>query len=406
MSRRLRGGGNTNRAQAIISQIGKSPEDDNKPELPPVDGIPPNDETPSADTPPEDTPPVDTPPVDTPPEDTPPADDNTPPADTPPEDIPPTDVPPVDEPETPPALAEISDDIILAKLSETLGRTIGSYDDLNPKEIEVDPELKQLIEWKEKTGLSLSQWADYNKDFSKMGDMEVAREILSQKYPTFTKEQLDFELQELVYDEDVDDDRDKMRKSVALTKLATEGRNVLEAKKLELKPTEIAGLTQEQQEAITYANTAKTAEATAVTNQSTYEDNLNLAAQNLDTITLNLDESVVIEHKVDDGEKNGLKDYILNVPHWFNQDGSPNHDSIAKDGYKIKNFDSLLKAAFEQGKSIQKEADIKGKGNVNLDTPGQPQSQGEEKKGNISSVVDKLTGGKNANKFRFRRPKT
>lgn len=402
MSRRLRGSGNQSRAQNIISQIGKTP-DDNKPELPPVDGIPIIEETPPADTPPEDTPPVDTPPEDnTPPEDTPPEDNNKPPADTPPEDTPPEDTPPVDVPETPPVLAEVSDDVILAKLSETLGRKIESYDDLKPKEIEVDPELAQLIEWKERTGLSLTQFADYNKDFSKMGDMEVAREILSQKYPTFTTEQLIFELQELVYDEDEDDDKDKMRKSVALTKLATEGRQALEAKKLELKVN--TGLTQEQQEAITYANKAKVMEAQSVTNQTSYELSLNNSALKMDTINLNLDEGVVIKHKVDDGDKNSLKDYILKPPHWFNQDGSPNHDSITKDGYIIKNFDSLMRIAFEQGKSSQKEADIKGKGNLNLDIPIKPQGEGKERKGNIMEVVERLQGH-NPNKFRFRRNK-
>jgi len=394
---------NLNRAQAIIQGIGKKPEDD-KPELPPVDGEPqPSNDIPPVDTPPVDTPPVDVPPVDVPPVDTPPV-DIVPPVDNniPPVDTPPVDVPPAEEPPQPPALAEIGDDIILAKLSETLGRKIESYDDLKPKEIAVDPELKQLIEWKENTGLSLTQYPEYMKDFSKLSDLDVAREILSQKYPSFTKEQLDYEMKDLVYNEDFDDEDDKMRKSIKLTKLATEGRQVLESRKLELKPVQSQGLTQEQQDAIEFSNSVKTAQAQADTNQLAYENSLNLAAQNLDTIALNLDEGVVIEHKIQDADKNGLKDYILNVPHWFNEDGSPNHSSIASDGYKIKNFDALLKAAFEQGKSVQKEEDIKGKGNITLDGQPKPQGQEGEKKGNIGSVVDKITGS-NPNKFRFRR---
>lgn len=305
--------------------------------------------------------------------------------------------------ETKPALAEIGDDVILAKLSETLGRKIESYDDLKPKEIAVDPELKQLIEWKEKTGLSLTQFADYTRDYSQMSDMEVAREILKQKYPTFTKEQLDFELSSLVYDEDMDDETDKMRKSVELTKLATEGRQMLESKKLELKPIESKGLTQEQQEAIEFANNVKQQNAQIVENQTAYENNLNLAAQNLDTVALNLDEGVVINHKVDDGDKNSLKDFILNPPHWFDEKGNPIPANIAQDGYKIKNFDALIKAAFEQGKAVQKEADIKGKGNVNLDTPPAPQGQGTETKSNISKVVNHLTGNNSQRRGRFRK---
>lgn len=393
--RKLRGNNNLNRAQSIISAIGKDP--DEKPALPPVDGIPVVDEN----TPPvvdENIPPV----ID---ENIPPVvDENVPPVID--ENVPPVvdeNTPPVIEPEIPPVLAEVSDEVILSKLSETLGRKIESYDDLKPKEIAVDPELKQLIEWKEKTGLSLTQFADYTKDFSEMSDMAVAREILSQKYPTFTKEQLDFKLNSFVYDEDVDEHSDKMRKSIALTELATDGRAMLEQNKLDLVGSTV-GLTTEQQEAIAYANDVKTQTAQSVTSQQAYENNLNLAAQNLDTLSLNLEEGVVIEHKIDDGIKNGLKDYVLNVPHWYNEDGTPNPTNIAKDGYKIQNFDQLMKIAFEQGKAVQKDNDIKGKGNIQLDAQGKPQGQEEAKKGNISSVIDNLTGS-NPNKFRFRKNK-
>jgi hypothetical protein len=128
---RLRGTGDKlNRAQSIISGIGKDPNED-KPALPPVDGIPLVEETPPIV---EDTPPVVEeniiPPVV---EDTPPIVD---------ENIPPVEAPPVvDEPIEPPVLADVSDDIILSKLSETLGRKIESYNDLKPKEIAVDPDV-------------------------------------------------------------------------------------------------------------------------------------------------------------------------------------------------------------------------------------------------------------------------
>lgn len=375
-------GDKKNRASAIIAEMNKNKQGDKPPQ----------------DTPPVDTPPVDVPPVDTPPVDTPPVDNNTPPVDTPPVDVPPADEPPV---ETPP-LAEVTDEVILSKLSETLGRKIESYDDLKPKEIAVDPELKQLLEWKEKTGLSLTQWADYNKDYSEMSDIDVTREILSTKYPDFDQAEINYLLKDFVYDEDYDDDDEKMQKNIKLKQFATDGRRELEAKKLELKPLESAGLTQEQQEAIQFAEQVRQAQATAEVSQEAYNKNLNQAALNLDTIPLNLAEGVELSHKVDDSSKNGLSDFISNIPHWFNQDGTPNHEAIAVDGYKIQNFDKLLNLAFEQGKAVQKEADIKGKGNITLDAQGKPQDNGSERKGNIHQVVDKLVGG-NPNKFRFRR---
>jgi hypothetical protein len=303
------------------------------------------------------------------------------------------------EPETPPALSEIPDEVILSKLSETLGRKIENYDDLKPKEIAVDHELQQLLQWKEKTGLSLTQWADYNKDYSSMSDVDVAKETLANKYPTFDAEEIEFELSNLIPD-DYDDDRDKMRKQIELKKLVAEGRQMLESKKFELKPN--TGLTEEQQKAIEFAKQAEQSQAQALESQKAYANNLNLAARNLDTISLNLAEGVQINHKVEDSVKNSLSDYVLKMPHWYNQDGSPNHENIAKDGYKIKNFDSLLKTAYEQGRAAQLEESITGKPKASMDVSGKPQEgQVQTKKGNINEVVDKLSGG-NKKKFRFR----
>ena len=384
-----KGNNNLTRAQSIISSIGK---EEVKPEVPAVDGIAPE----TVETPEE--PIVEEAPVvvETPAE---PIIEDTPQVETPAEDTPQVETPVAIEPETPPALSDIPDEVILSKLSETLGRKIENYDDLKPKEIAVDQELQQLLEWKEKTGLSLTQWADYNKDYSSMSDVDVAKETLANKYPTFNEAEIEFELSNLVPD-DYDDDRDKMRKQIELKKLVAEGRQMLESKKFELKPN--TGLTEEQQKAIEFAKQAEQSQAQTLESQKVYKNSLNLAAQNLDTISLNLAEGVQINHKVEADVKNNLSDYVLKMPHWYNQDGSPNHDNIAKDGYKIKNFDTLLKTAFEQGRAAQLEESITGKPRASVDVAGKPQEgQVQTKKGNINEVVNKLSGG-NKKKFRFR----
>lgn len=315
------------------------------------------------------------------------------------------ETPPVVEPvEVPQEPTVITDDLILSKLSETLGREIKSYDDLKTVEKAIDPEVKQLLEWKEKTGLSLTQFSDYNKDFSKMGDMEVAREILSQKYPTFTKEQLDFELSNLVYNEDMDDDRDKMRKSVELTKLATEGRRTLEANKLNLKSVESQGLTQEQTDAIAYANQQREAQQQATSNQEAYMNKLKDAALNLKGLNFKVGDTA-IEHNIADDEKKSLSKFVSEMPHWYNEDGSANHSNIVSDGYKLKNFEALMNTAFEQGRAAATESKIKSDNNINLDTPVAPQGVSEEKKGNIGNVVSNLTGKNKKSNFRFRNRK-
>ena len=114
-------GNNLSRASAILDSL--SPKDTT--DIPPVEPV-----TPPVDVPPVDTPPVEpvTPPVDVPPVDTPPVEPITPPTDglaTPP-------VVEIPEPVVPQS-AEVTEELLLAKLSEKLGRTVSNFDELTPK---------------------------------------------------------------------------------------------------------------------------------------------------------------------------------------------------------------------------------------------------------------------------------
>jgi hypothetical protein len=362
-----------------------------KPELPPVDGVPIVEvETPIVEV------------VET----------------IPPENIPLVEVPEgvgATVPEIP--LAEIipeletqplnvSDQLIFEKLSETLGITVESYEDLKQKEVQVDPEVKQLLEWKEKTGLSLSKWSEFNKDFSKMGDLEVAKEILAQEYPSFTSEELEYSLRGYIYDELEDDISDKLKKSIALKKFASEGRKTLDNNRVKLiesqSPTN--QLSQEDSELITFAKSVKEQEAKSSTKKQNYEQSISKASSELEAINLKLEDDVVIQHKVPQESKKALSEFIQEMPDWYNEDGTFNHNNIAKDSYKIQNFDALVKAAYEQGKSVATEGKLKSDNNITLDSNVTPQIIGVAEKGNINEVVSKLTGKKGSN-FRFRKSK-
>lgn len=303
-----------------------------------------------------------------------------------------------------PQVAEVTDDLIFEKLSETLGREVKSYDDLKPNE--VDPELAQLLEWKAKTGLSLSEWSNYNKDFSKMGDMEVAREILAQKYPNFTQEELAYELKNFVYNEDLDEEGEKIKKSIELKKFAAKGREALEAKKLELIPTtQAATLTQEQQDAIEIAQQVGQNKVTAQAAQDAYNASIAEASTGLDSIDLKLSDELTIKYNMPDEVKKGLPKMVAEMPHWYNEDGSYNHANVVKDVAKVTNFEAMVKAAYEQGIAVGTEGRIKVGANITIDGT-QPAGSTSEPKGNVADVVSKITGAKTGSKLRFRTKKT
>ena len=347
---------------------------------------------------------------------TPPVVEETPPVveDTPPvvegqegESAPPVvETPPVAESEeiTPPKV-EVTDELIFEKLSETLGREVKSYDELTPKEVKLDEEVKQLLEWKEKTGLSLSKWADYNKDFSKLNDMDVAKEILADKYPDFTEEELEYTMKGYIYDELEDDESDRIAKSIALKKFAKEGREALEQKKINfLESQPKSSLSVEEKELLDYAKTVKQKEASLKDQNVAYQNSLKEASLKLQAINLDLGDGLKIKHNVAQESTKDLVDYINTMPDWYKEDGSFNHENIARDSYKLKNFDTIIKSAFEQGKSFAIEGKIKENNNISLDPNSIRQDNDTKEQGNIKEIVSTLTG-KNSSKFRFRKSK-
>jgi hypothetical protein len=303
---------------------------------------------------------------------------------------------------------EVDDTIIYNRLSEKLGREITSYEDLTPQQTqqpELDPELQQLLEWKNNTGLSLSQWSNYNRDFSKLSDLEVAREIQSIEYPNLTSEELDYALKDYIYNEDEDEESDRIKKSIALKKYAKQGREALEKNRITLQ--EAASnpkLSKEQQTLIEYAQKAQEQANQATTAQTAYNNNIKQASLGLNAINLNLGENLQIQYEVTDEQKGKLPDLISKMPHWYNQDGSFNHENIVKDGIKIQNFDSIVQKVYQQGIAFGKESKIKADNNITLGTTTQPQGGAQEKKGNVGEVVNNILG-KRRSKLRFNRPK-
>ena len=307
------------------------------------------------------------------------------------------------EPEAPNTL--LTDDVIFEKLSETLGREVKSYDDLKPTEVHLDDEVKQLLEWKEKTGLSLSKWTDFNKDFSKLGDLDVAKEILANKYPDFTDEELEYTMKGYIYDELEDDDSERVAKSIALKQFAKEGRETLEQNKINfLESQPKSSLSVEEKELLDYAKTVKQNEASLKDKNVIYQNSLKEASQQLQAINLDLGDGLTIKHNVAQESTKDLVDYINTMPEWYKEDGSFNHGNIARDTYKLKNFDTIIKSAFEQGKNYAIEGKIRENNNISLDPNSINQDGVAKEQGNIKDVVSALTG-KNSSKFRFRKSK-
>jgi hypothetical protein len=278
-----------------------------------------------------------------------------------------------DEPEkVEDTVTEVNDDLVIKYLSEKLGKTI-SLEDLakepveNP--LESDPYMKEVFEWRKKTGRPIEDFIKFQKDFSEVGDLDVAREFLQLEYPNSTKEEINLELKKFITSED-DLDDDIAEKNWELKKYATKGRTELEKLKVNLGEASTSSLPSELQEKISYADTLKSQIDSNKVMQSDYDNAIKKTALTVDKMTLKLGDDKTIDFLVSEDIRKSIPDTIAQMPHWTNEDGSWNHRAVVEDGLKIQNFDSMIKLAYEQGLNSGKDELIRETKNTNLSDTG------------------------------------
>lgn len=267
---------------------------------------------------------------------------------------------------------EVNDDLVAKYLSEKLGREVSLEDlakepEANP--LESDPYMKEIYEWRKKTGRPVEDFVKFQKDFSQVGDLEVAREFLQLEYPNSTKDEIDLELKKFITSED-DFDDEVAQKNWELKKYATKGRAELEKLKANLGQPSASPLPAELQEKINFADQIRNQLDSNKQMQEDYDKAIKQSAQKVDKITLNLGEGKSIDFLVSEQSRKEIPDMIAQMPHWRNEDGSWNHEAVVKDGIKIKSHDAMIKLAYEQGLNAGKDDIIRETKNTNLNDTG------------------------------------
>ena len=158
--------------------------------------------------------------------------------------------------------------------------------------------------------------------------------------------------------------------------------------KVELSTPSQSSLTPEvQQKLELFDNIQKQVEQNQI-QQKSYADNIAKASAKMEKMQLNLADDVSIDFNISEQDRKSIPSFIENMPHWRNEDGSWNHENVVKDAVKIRNFDKMLKIAFEQGKNSGKDEIVKDTKNVNM----KPQEAGpqEGKKGPRYEGIDDM----------------
>lgn len=271
---------------------------------------------------------------------------------------------------------EVNDDLVAKYLSEKLGREVSLEDlakepEANP--LDSDPYMKEIYEWRKKTGRPVEDFIKFQKDFSEVSDLEVAREFLQLEYPNSTKDEINLELKKFITSED-DLDDEVAQKNWELKKYATKGRSELDKLKANLGQPSASYLPAELQEKINFADQIRNQADSNKKMQEDYDKAIKQSAQKVDKVTLNLGEGKSIDFLVSEQSRKEIPYMIAQMPHWRNEDGSWNHEAVVKDGIKIKNHDAMIKLAYEQGLNAGKDDIIRETKNTNLnDTGSSPQ---------------------------------
>jgi len=117
--------------------------------------------------------------------------------------------------------------------------------------------IQKLIDFMEETGGDIQDYANLNRDVSKMDDSEVLDEYYRATKPHLSPEERSFLLEDTFgIDEDIDDEKIIRKKKIALKEQVAEARSHLDGQKSKYYKDIKAGskLTKEQQEAIDFFN--------------------------------------------------------------------------------------------------------------------------------------------------------
>jgi hypothetical protein len=311
-------------------------------------------------------------------------------------------IPEGDEPEVViPEDVEVNEELIFRNLSEKLGRTITSYEDLaTAPEVELDPEVKAFNDWKQKTGRPLKDFLKYSQDFTQVSDLEIAREFLQLEYPTFNASEIELELQSFNPNED-DLDSEAAKRALELKKYATKGRKALEGLKVELGEASTSSLTPEIRKQLDYAKQVQSQLETNQGQQKDYSEGITKAALSTEGLKMNLADNLSVDFKITEKDKKSIPQLIDEMPHWRTVDGKWDHQAVVQDAIKIRHFDAMVKLAYEQGLNSGKEDLLKKAKNSTLGNPQGNANQPQGSKKPIIEGLDKMLGGQKLSMGRF-----
>ncbi len=290
---------------------------------------------------------------------------------------------------------EITQDVKEAKRDEkVLGKPL-------PENIE------KLVSFMEETGGTVQDYVALNKDYSNYSPKDVLREYYTKAKPHLDQEEISFLMEDnFEFDEDVDEPRDIRKKKLAFKEEVANAKQFLESSKskyydeIKLRP----GVTQEQQEAISFYDQYKQQQETATRLHGDFRDRTKkLFSNEFKGFDFNVGDKK-FRYGIKDPSKVGETQVDVQnfVSKYTNEEGSLTDPAgYHKAMYAAMNADKIAHHFYEQGKADGVKDIIQTSKNPSQDGPRQVAD------GNvfINGLKVKAISGLDSTKLKIKRKK-
>lgn len=262
---------------------------------------------------------------------------------------------------------EIDDNTVLSHIRNKYGKEVNSLDDLfkeqeSPEELPED--VNAFLKYKKDTGRSFEDFIKLNKDFDKEDPNKLLAEYLKEKNPHLDDEDIAFKLEEYLYDEDLDTEKEIKTKKLAfkedLSKAKEHFNNLKEQYKVPLESRESFVPKEELEDYNAFKEYKQTASSQIELQQRQsdvfVEKTSNLFSDKFEGFGFSLDENTSITYKPSDAKElkekqSNLGDFIKGFldDNGFLNDAEAFHKAIAV----AREPEKFAKFFYEKGKADQ-----------------------------------------------------
>ena len=216
--------------------------------------------------------------------------------------------------------------------------------------------IEKLVSFMEETGGTIEDYTRLNADYSTIDDVTLIKEYYKKNKPYLDNSDLDLLLEDFVYDEDIDEEKDVRKKKLAFKEEVAKAKNFLEETKskyydeIKLRP----GVTQEQQKAMDFFNRYNKEQEQAKQQHDLFKDNTRkLFSNDFKGFDINVGEK---KYKYNIQNKDKVAENQSNITNLVGKflDESGNVKDVNgyhKAMYAAENVDKIAAHFYEQGKA-------------------------------------------------------